>query len=215
LESRRWNFTKPDQPSDTERLTNYRPTSSTAWLGPAINSSYSPINLYEPRPSTAPVMESQGLSYMLPAKRDLPFAQTLSRSGPSASRTTKDMTKFGLPALPLENRNGLQPSSSLPSPAQEFETQSETPTAKKKRAPAQKTPTRAPKKSAAPRSRKKAASHRDAGPVPSVEELLRGSQQSPKMSLQLLRLSTPRRCWRKSKNAKLLPLQEDWLTSTN
>ena len=112
----------PDQPSDAEHLANYKPTSSNAWLGLVINSSYSSINPYEPRPSTVPLMQSQGLRDMLPTKHDLPFAQTLSRGGPNASRSMKGITKFGLPTLPLKDGNGVQSSSSLPSPVEEFET---------------------------------------------------------------------------------------------
>jgi hypothetical protein len=160
-------------------LANYKPTSSNAWLGLVINSSYSSINLYEPRPSIVPLMESQGLRDILPTKHDLPFAQTLSRGGPNASRSMKGITKFGLPTLPLKDGNGVRPSSSLPSLSRSSK-HGPNPQQRRTNTPRLRKPLfRAPKKPAAPRSRKNAASHRDADPITSVEELLRGSQQVP------------------------------------
>jgi hypothetical protein len=163
-----------------EHLASQRPMSSTACSAPATGFSHPPINLYEPRPSTAPMIESQGLSEMLPPKRDLPFPKPIPRSGTKASKNTKYMAEIVLPALAPKENNKIPATSSLPSDSQELETQSAPPTAKVKRAPAKKTCARVTKKPAAPRSRKKAASMREASPVPSVEELLKRSQESAK-----------------------------------
>jgi hypothetical protein len=111
----------------TQSTWPYKPTSSNAWLGLVINSSHSPINLYEPRPSTAPVMESQELRDVLPPKHDLPFAQTLSRGELSASRSMKGIMKFASLANPLPHylplsrsaKHGPNPNSEETRPGQE------------------------------------------------------------------------------------------------
>lgn len=164
------------QISNQPNLAGRRPTSSNTWSAPVTSLSHEHINLYEPRPSTAPVIESQELSDMLPPKRDLPFPKPVPRRGSKASKSTKYTAKT---ALPKEN-DGIPASSSRPSTSQELETQSAPPTAKSKRAPARKASARVTKKAAAPRVRKKAVSVLEASPVPSVEELLKRSQESVK-----------------------------------
>lgn len=52
-------------------------------VGLDYTGSHSRIDLYQPRPSTAPMLESQNPSYMLPPKRELPF------SNPTAPKKTK------------------------------------------------------------------------------------------------------------------------------
>ena len=47
------------------------------------------IDLYQPRPSTAPVMESQTLSQMLPPKRELPFSNPAPKQ-----KTRKNSSRF-------------------------------------------------------------------------------------------------------------------------
>ena len=89
----------PKPPSKTQHLVNSTSTPSTAWSAPLTRSSRPLINLYEPRPSTAPVLESQGLSDMLPPKRDLPFVKPMSRPGLKSSTRTNGTLEVVLPAL--------------------------------------------------------------------------------------------------------------------
>ena len=169
-----------NQPSDVDHLASHRLTSSPVWTVPVTNSSHPPINLYKPRPSTAPSIESQGLSVMLPPKRELPFTKPLSKSSSKASKTTTGMAEAPSPALPPKEDHGFRPSPSMPSHSHELETQSAPPKAKPKRALAKKAPARVTKKPAVPQSRKKAASIRSVSPVPGVEDLLRRSQEPAK-----------------------------------
>jgi hypothetical protein len=163
-----------------ERLVDHRPRSSAAWSAPAATPNHLPVNLYEPRPSTAPVIESQGLSEMLPPKRDLPFSKPVPRRESKGSKNKKPLSEIALAVLAPKEYNDIPAPSSRPSDTQEQETQSAPPTAKSRRASAKKAPPRITKKPTAPRSRKKAGSLRGASPVPSVEELLKRSQESAK-----------------------------------
>ena len=165
-------------PSDVDHLASHRLISSTVWPMPVTSFSHPPINLMKPRPSSAPVKESQGLSGMLPPKRDLPFTKPLSKRSSKASTTTSDLAEAPSPALPLKEDTRLRPSPSMASHSHELETQSAPPKAKSKRAPAKKAPARVTKKPAVPRLRKKATSIRAASPVPGVDDLLRRSQES-------------------------------------
>lgn len=62
------------------------------------------IDLYQPRPSTAPVMESQTLSQMLPPKRELPFSNPVQKqkSRKNSSRFEEDQTDSDLAARILQ-----------------------------------------------------------------------------------------------------------------
>jgi hypothetical protein len=161
-------------------LVDHKQRSSTTWSAPATTLNYPSVNLYEPRPSTAPVIESQGLSEMLPPKRDLPFSKPVPRRESKGSRNRKPISEITLAVLALKENKEIPVQSSQPSDTQELETQSAPPTAKSRRALAKKAPPRIAKKPTAPRSRKKATSLRGASPVPSVQELLTRSQVSAK-----------------------------------
>ena len=170
----------PAQPSNQslnmKPLASHGLPSSAIWSALGTDCPYPSTNLYKPRPSTAPSAQSQGLSEMLPPKRVLPFAKSVSRIELEASETTNGVGEALLPTFTPDEDNGLQPSSLVSSHSLELETQSAPPKAKSNRARAKKTSTRVTKKPAVPRSRKKAASL-----VPSVEELLRRSQESGKV----------------------------------
>ena len=56
---------------------------------PSYMGSRGRIDLYQPRPSTAPVMESQTLSQMLPPKRELPFSNPAPKQ-----KTRKNSSRF-------------------------------------------------------------------------------------------------------------------------
>lgn len=134
------------------------PTSSSIFSAPLTGISYSPINLYKPRPSTAPVIDSQRLSEMLPPKRDLPFPKPVPKSEAKSSKSktlTSSLNTCG---------------------SQDLETQSEPIMTKSKQVAVKKGPPRVAKKP--PRSRKKAASVRGKSPARTIEELLRRTPDS-------------------------------------
>jgi hypothetical protein len=156
-------------------------------------SSYTPINLYQPRPSTAPVAESQDISLMLPPKRELPFSTSSSAKKPKKrpaknehSSTTGALDKFGSTSS-LPNFIDLQTSiseavSNMESASQISGNSAATvPAATKKRAAASR-PTKppVPKKQLA-KAHSKIASKvvKEDNVVPSVEQLLEETQEPP------------------------------------
>ena len=156
-----------------------KPTSSSILSAPVTGFSHQLINLYKPRPSTAPVIESQGLSDMLPPKRDLPFPNPVPGNRSKVLITTKGTAETTLPVLAPKDANQFPASFIQPFNSQELETQSAPPTANPRKGPA-KNAARVTKKPAATRPRKKAVRARPTSPIPSVEELLRRSQESAK-----------------------------------
>lgn len=142
---------------DQETRTN-KPTSSSVFPAPLTGFGYQPINLYEPRPSMAPMIESQRLSEILPPKRDLLLPKPVPKSGAKASK------------------DKILASSTDTCGSQDLETQSEPLKMKPKRVAVKKGSPRVGKKPR--RSRKKAASVRGESPVRGIEELLRRSPDS-------------------------------------
>jgi hypothetical protein len=156
-------------------------------------SSYTPINLYQPRPSTAPVAESQDISLMLPPKRELPFSTSSSAKKPKKrpaksehSSTTGALDKFGSTSS-LPNFNDLQTSiseavSNMESASQISGNSAATlPAATRKRAAASRpTKPRAPKKQPAKAPSKIASKLvKEDSVVPSVVQLLEETQEPP------------------------------------
>jgi hypothetical protein len=156
-------------------------------------SSYTPITLYQPRPSTAPVAESQDISLMLPPKRELPFSTSSSAKKPKKrpaksehSSTTGALDKFGSTSS-LPNLNDLQTSISEAVSNMESASQisgnsaaSVAATTKKRAAASRTTKPRAPKKQPAKAPSKivsKVVKEDDV--VPSVEQLLEETQKPP------------------------------------
>lgn len=166
-------------PSESDSNPNVRPTclpdnnirsTSVQQSGPLVSVTPSSINLYVPRPSTAPEMESHRLSQTLPPKRDLPFATSNNpKSCMKKSKETKSSFRD-------ETDNLKSPEITQKPTAPEEPTLSTV--TKRKRIPTAKAASKAPatKKPRAAASRKKAnkASEPQESTVPSVEELLGG-----------------------------------------
>ena len=175
--------------TDLYELYNFRAAPATAWSTSAASPSQPKINLYEPRPSTAPIEESQHLTDMLPPKRDLPFAIPVSKDGSASSKKMKSSVKNSPPTNDPKEKgriasasvNDFRSVASQSSQLQELETQSApTATAKAKRTPAKRTSTQGAKKPTASSSRKKLASKEQETLVPSIEALLKRSENSAK-----------------------------------
>ena len=140
------------------------------------------IDLYQPRPSTAPVGDSQYLSRMLPPKRELPFPTSPPRKRAKKTSSQKKAASVDtgktLPPFPqfTDLKNLVSDAVSVMETTSQVSTQSAptVPASKKKRAAASRTPhPRAPKKQPAKapaRQASKAPEEND--DVPSVEQLL-------------------------------------------
>jgi hypothetical protein len=117
------------------------------------------IDLFQPRPSTAPMMESQSLSQMLPPKRELPFSipapTKKTRTNSAQIEKVHANTELGAPMLHASLPDCSKPRSSFLDAASATETTSEVslisaatvPTTKGKHVSATRVPKpRAPKK---------------------------------------------------------------------
>jgi hypothetical protein len=169
-------------------------------VGLSYMASPGPIDLYQPRPSTAPTIISNNPSYMLPPKRELPF------SNPAATKKMKSSSAL-LAEIQDDTDSGASkhPSSSLPDFGKlrrsaldavlATETKSEVstisaataPATKGKRATTAKAPKpRAPKKQPAKAPAKKAAKAvKEKDIVPGINQLLKETSDQSKNTVVL------------------------------
>jgi len=155
------------------------------------------INVYEPRPSTAPAIGSWHLSQVLPPKRDLPFCKPTPRTKSNAFNSIQEQISIASgvqeigsveTALAPAQTSDKNPVAEIVEPQTAAGTeasQSTTTTRTKKRAPA-KNPPKAPKipktpaakkpRISAPRKKSTVAKSIKESPVRNVEEIPKQSQ---------------------------------------
>jgi len=124
------------------------------------------IDLYEPRPSTAPAIESQKLSDMLPPKRELPFAKSVLERSTISSKKAK--------------RSNQKREAQRPTTAEAVVEQAPEMSQSKTSQPAPRSSQARPKKQASSRSRKAPDSQNAISPILGVTDLLKRSPQSAK-----------------------------------
>lgn len=156
------------------------------------------IDLYQPRPSTAPAIESQSLSQMLPPKRELPFSNPALakkfRKIPTCCervQTDAELSAETLPPSPLPNFGKLSSPvldavSAKENTRERFATAVIVSATKGKRVAASRTPKpQALKKQQAKATAKKASkAGKEKDIVPSVEQLLKEADGHSKDAIE-------------------------------
>jgi hypothetical protein len=133
-------------PVDTKQVLSYqRETTSgdsvTETALPAFVAQAPAIDLYTPRPSTAPGKVTQHLSQVLPPKRELPFKRTSARLSPAVAADPKTISQYsrgsnppGQPTTDVETIIPDSQNSANASSAKKQKTSSKAPRAKKQTA---------------------------------------------------------------------------------